>query len=84
MRVNSKQASMVVFRTVTTIALLAATCGLLQAEEGTFAQRRACEPNVVRLCGDFIPDPSAITNCLKRNKRGLSADCRAVMEGRLK
>jgi hypothetical protein len=84
MLANSKHASTVVFRTATTIALLAATCGLLQAEEGTFAQRRACEPDVVRLCSDFIPDSSAITNCLKRNKRRLSADCRAVMEGRLK
>jgi len=53
----------------------------LHAEDGTFAQRRACEPDVLRLCSEFIPDHAAITSCLERNKPRLNADCRAVFEG---
>src|SRR5260370_40090020 len=34
-------------------------CGPLRAEEGTLAQRRACEPDVFRLCNEFIPDHAA-------------------------
>lgn len=56
-------------------------CGPLRAEEGTLAQRRACEPDVFRLCNEFIPDHAAITNCLGRNKARLNPDCRAVFEG---
>ena len=56
-------------------------CGPVHPEEGTFAQRRACEPDVFRLCNEFIPDPAAITNCLERNKARLNPDCRAVFEG---
>jgi hypothetical protein len=56
-------------------------CGPLRAEEGTLAQRRACEPDVFRLCSEFIPDHAAITTCLERNKARLNPDCRAVFEG---
>ena len=72
------------FRMASSMAILIATCGMLHAEEGTFAQRRACKPDVYRLCGNFIPNHSAITNCLQRNKPRLNDNCRAVMEGRLK
>ena len=73
-----------IFGAVLTITFLVLPCDLLQAEASTLAQRRACIPDVHRLCSEFIPDSSAITNCLQRNKRRLSADCLAVMEGRLK
>jgi hypothetical protein len=56
----------------------------LHAEADTAAQRRACEPDVFRLCKDFIPNRSAITSCLVRNKPRLSKDCRAVFDGQLK
>ena len=79
-----KRVSTDVSRAVLAIALVVVPCGLLQAEQGTFAQRRACIPDVHRLCSEFIPDSSAITNCLQLNKRRLSTDCLAVMEGRLK
>lgn len=62
------------------LLLFVVTGGALHAEEGTFAQRRACEPEVFRLCSEFIPDHAAITNCLQRNKPRLNADCRAVFE----
>jgi len=72
------------FRTATIVTLMFATCGLLHAEQGTLAQRRACKPDVFRLCSEFIPNRPAITNCLQHNKYRLSADCLAVFEGRLK
>jgi len=55
-----------------------------QAEEGTFAQRNACKPDVFRLCKEFIPDRTAITDCLERNKQRLNPDCKAVFDNKLK
>lgn len=54
------------------------------ADQGSFAQRRACKPDVFRLCSEFIPNRPAITNCLQQNKPRLNPDCRAVFEGKLK
>lgn len=51
-----------------------------RAEEGTAAERAACTPEVLRLCNEFIPDPTAITECLKRNKPRLEPECRAVFD----
>jgi hypothetical protein len=48
------------------------------------AARRACEPEVFRWCGRYIPDRDAITACLHSNVARLNSGCRAVMEGRLK
>ncbi|ABE63701.1 hypothetical protein Nham_2935 [Nitrobacter hamburgensis X14] len=51
------------------------------AEEyrGTFAQRLACTPDVLRLCGSAVPDVARIVACLmvwngpsKRHRRCLS------------
>lgn len=47
-------------------------------------QRRACEPEVFRLCSRHIPNRDAITACLNSNIDQLAPDCRAVMEGRLR
>jgi hypothetical protein len=47
--------------------------------QGTPEQREACTPDVFRLCGSFIPDPSAITACLKKRKADLSNNCRQVL-----
>jgi len=65
-------------------ALLVFNVGTASAEDGTFAQRRACKPDVFRLCGEFIPDRAAITDCLKRNRPRLNPDCRAVFDGKLR
>ena len=46
----------------------------------TIAQRRACTPDVYRLCAGEIPSVSGITACLKRKKASLSDACRAVFE----
>jgi hypothetical protein len=48
--------------------------------QGTPEQRRACTPDVYRLCAGEIPNVRAITSCLRRQKGSLSAACRAVFE----
>jgi hypothetical protein len=58
------------------LLMFAATAA--DAQDGTPAQRRACEPDVFRLCRDFIPDHTAITDCLERSRAKLSPACRAV------
>ena len=47
---------------------------------GTPEQRRACTPDVYRLCAGEIPNVRAITACLARQKGNLSPACRAAME----
>ena len=50
------------------------------AQQGTPEQRRACTPDVYRLCAGEIPDVRAITACLRRQKGSLSSACAAVFE----
>lgn len=45
----------------------------------TPAQRRACTPDVYRLCAGEIPSVAKITACLRRKKASLSDACRAAM-----
>ena len=47
---------------------------------GTPEQRKACTPDVYRLCAGEIPNVRAITACLRRNKSSLSDACRAAFE----
>jgi hypothetical protein len=47
---------------------------------GTPEQRRACTPDVYRLCAGEIPNVGAITACLQRHKGNLSSACRAAMD----
>lgn len=44
------------------------------------AQRKACTPDVYRLCAGEIPSVAKITSCLRRKKASLSDACRAVFE----
>jgi hypothetical protein len=50
------------------------------AELATPQQKRACTPDVYRLCPGEIPNVRAITACLRRQKANLSEACRAVFE----
>ena len=52
------------------------------AEEyrGTWEQQMACTPDVMRLCGDQIPDVNRIVSCLRQNTASLGSACRAVFE----
>ena len=63
------------------LALFAAGSASAQsAAQATPQQRRACTPDVYRLCPGEIPNARAITACLRRQKASLSEACRAVFE----
>jgi hypothetical protein len=48
--------------------------------QGTPEQRKACTPDVYRLCAGEIPNARAITACLRRQKANLSPACAAAFE----
>jgi hypothetical protein len=48
--------------------------------QGTQEQRRACTPDVYRLCAGEIPNVRAITACLRRQRANLSDACRAAFD----
>jgi hypothetical protein len=48
------------------------------AAQGTAEQQRACTPDVMRLCNEFIPDVAKITACMIRKRASASPECRAV------
>lgn len=48
--------------------------------QGTAEQRRACTPDVYRLCAGEIPNVRAITACLRRQRGSLSPACSAAFE----
>jgi hypothetical protein len=52
------------------------------AELATPEQKRACTPDVYRLCAGEIPNVKAITACLRRRKANLSEAFRAVFDQR--
>ena len=54
--------------------------GAAMAQQATPEQRRACTPDVYRLCAGEIPNARAITVCLRRQKASLSPACAAVFE----
>ncbi|PNE11033.1 MAG: hypothetical protein CR217_11045 [Beijerinckiaceae bacterium] len=56
----------------------------LSFAEGTAAQRKACKPDVIRLCNGPPPEYADTRACLEANMAKLSPKCRAVFEGKLK
>jgi hypothetical protein len=48
------------------------------AEVATAEQRAACTPDAFRLCSSHIPNITAITVCMKKNRENLSPACKAV------
>ena len=52
--------------------------GSAVAQQGTPEQRKACTPDVYRLCAGEIPNVRAITACLRRQRASLSPGCAAV------
>ena len=54
--------------------------GVAQSSQGTAEQRKACSPDVYRLCPGEIPNARAITACLRRQKASLSEACRVMFE----
>jgi hypothetical protein len=59
--------------------LLALPAAALAQDQGTDAERQACEPDVNRLCSQFIPDRDKIIVCLNQKVRELSPPCRSVI-----
>jgi hypothetical protein len=43
------------------------------------ADQQACEPDVYRLCNDYVPDVDRIVACLNAHRRQLAPACRVVM-----
>jgi hypothetical protein len=43
--------------------------------QGTQAQRDACTPDALRLCGAYMPDPGRIEACLRASGPSLSRPC---------
>jgi hypothetical protein len=60
--------------------LTSLAAGSACAQQATPEQRRACTPDVYRLCAGEIPNARAITACLRRQKANLSPACAAVFE----
>lgn len=52
--------------------------GTAAVQQGTPEQRKACTPDVYRLCAGEIPNVRAITACLRRQRSSLSAACAAI------
>ncbi len=42
----------------------------------TAEEQQACQPDAMRLCGNFIPDVDRITACMVEKKSQLSPECR--------
>jgi hypothetical protein len=64
----------------TMIGIAAATPAFSEEYRGTWEQQMACTPDVMRLCGDQIPDVNRIVACLRQNTPSLGNSCRAVFE----
>ena len=65
------------------VAVLSATIASAPlATAQTAAQRRACTPDVFRLCKRFIPFRGRITKCLIKQEAILSPACQAVILAR--
>jgi hypothetical protein len=60
------------------LLLALSTAGSALAALATPEQKRACTPDVYRLCAGEIPNVRAITACLRRQKASLSEACRAM------
>ena len=52
--------------------------------QGSIEERRACTPDAIRLCREFIPDPGKIAACLIARKAQLSDLCRPFVLGTAK
>ena len=63
-------------RAAATVWIMFASAAL--GQEGSAAQREACTPDALRLCGQYIPDASAIATCLRHSGPRLSPECHAV------
>jgi hypothetical protein len=47
--------------------------------QGTPEEQKACRPDVVKMCKDYVPDNMRVLACLQANQVRLSGPCRAVL-----
>ena len=47
-------------------------------------EQTLCQPDVFRLCNDYVPDEDRIIACMKQNRTQLSQECRRVFDVGLK
>ena len=59
--------------------ILLGSAPAITQEQGTADERQACEPDVNRLCSEFIPDRDKIIVCLNQKVRQLNPACRNVI-----
>ena len=52
-----------------------------RADEMRGGGQHACAPDAQRICSEFIPDRAKVASCLFKNKRSVSAECRAELGG---
>jgi hypothetical protein len=64
---------------LTLLCLLLLPTAATAQEQGTADERQACEPDVSRLCSQFIPDRDKIILCLNQKVRELNPSCRGVI-----
>ena len=76
---STKAAALVA--TATLLLVFLGERSALAREQGTEQERKACMPDVFRLCDAFIPNPEQIIACLQQNVSTLSPACRQVMDG---
>ena len=62
---------------------LATSSTAVHAYKVTEAQRKACTPDVLRLCHADIPHVDKIIACIKTNRSKLSPECEAVVAAAL-
>lgn len=73
---------------IATVALVLVASGFVPAastyaasrNDGSDEARRACTPDVFRLCSEHIPNADKITACLRAKKSQLSPACKAVFD----
>lgn len=64
----------------------AATARDLSPPKGSYTdvEQTLCQPDVFRLCNDYVPDEDRIIACMKAKQSQLSPDCRKVFVSGLK
>ncbi len=51
-----------------------------EGTEGTPEQKKACTPDAMHLCNQYIPDAARVKQCLADHVGDLSPACREVFE----
>jgi hypothetical protein len=72
----------IAWRTLAAAHLILGFCvATVPAFAQSIEERRACAPDVMRLCREFVPNKELIDKCLMEKKSELSAACRTVVLG---